>query len=377
MIRSIFLFFLFLIAEQLLYAQEKMPTIKATSKSVDIKDAYGFHKNQWTIVPEAKPDVFETNTQNGKVTFYTDIDSISVVVKPTTVFDFTIILNDTAKAWTRIIYKPSYLDVLKNASAFNLNDNRSLPKFTYQDSSNPNLIALRKGLNLDSIAGQSTELQKILNLLHWIHNLIPHDGQHGNPEVRNAMSMISVCKKEARGLNCRGLATVLNESYLAMGIKSRFVTCLPKDSTDQECHVINLVFSKDLNKWLWIDPTNDAYIMNENGELLSIEEVRNRIIKEQSLIVNPDANWNKKEAVLKPNYLFTYMAKNLYRFECPVSSEYNAETQTKDKTIEYIQLNPLDYYKQIPNIEKHTNKTNNYTRIVYKTNNPTLFWQTP
>ncbi len=378
MTRQIFLLSISLIVGQLSYGQKKMPTIRATSKTVDIRDAYGFHKNQWTISPETKPDVFETSAKNSKVTFYTDLDSISVVVKPNTVFDFTIILNDTVKAWTRIIYKPNHnLDILKSAGEFNLNDNRPLPKFTYQESNNPNLVSLRKGFNLDSIAGQSTELQKILNLLHWVHNLIPHDGQHGNPEVKNAMSMIAVCKKEERGLNCRGLATVLNECYLAMGIKSRFVTCLPKDSTDQDCHVINMVYSTELKKWLWIDPTNDAYVMSESGELLSIEEVRYRLIKKQPLIVNPDANWNKKAPALKQNYLFNYMAKNLYRFECPVNSEYDTETKVKDKTSEYIELNPIDYYNQVPNIEKYMDKTANYTRIVYKTNNPKLFWQTP
>jgi len=37
---------------------------------------------------------------------------------------------------------------------------------------------------------------------------------------------------------------------------------------------INAVYSNTLNKWLWIDPTNDAYAMNEKGELLSIAEDR-------------------------------------------------------------------------------------------------------
>ena len=111
-----------------------------------------------------------------------------------------------------------------------LKDNTEIPKFTYQDSSASELKVLRKELNLDSIAGGGNEISKILNLMHWIHDLIPHDGNHENPIVKNAMSLINQCKQEDRGLNCRGLATVLNDCYLAMGIKSRFVTCMPKDS---------------------------------------------------------------------------------------------------------------------------------------------------
>jgi len=266
-----------------------------------------------------------------------------------------------------------YRYILTNAAAYNLNDNRPFPAFTYQDKNNPNLVALRTGFNLDSIAGTGNDVSKIINLLHWIHNLIPHDGQHGNPEVKNAMSMIAVCKKEGRGLNCRGLSTVLNECYLSLGIPSRFVTCLPKDSlgVDQDCHVINMVYAKSLDKWIWIDPTNDAYVMNEKGELLGIDEVRERVINNKPLIVNPDANWNHKASTLKEAYLYNYMAKNMYMFQCPINSEYDTETWKEGKKVPFVTLIPLDYFRQKPDV--------NDTKFItfYKTNNPTLFWAKP
>jgi hypothetical protein len=269
-----------------------------------------------------------------------------------------------------------YLDILKRAGKYNFSDNRAFPAFRYQASDNPNLQALRKGFNLDSIAGQGSDLLKILNLMHWIHDLVPHDGMNGNPEVKNALSMLEVCKKDKRGLNCRGLAIVLNECYLSMGIKSRIVTCYPKDSLkiDQDCHVINSVYSESLKKWLWIDPTFDAYVMNEKGELLSIEEVRERLISDKTLILNPDANWNNQSAQKKEEYLESYMAKNLYILECPASSEYNMETSSEGKTYNYIRLLPLDYFEQEPQkVEEKGEKTNSIW-IRYKTNNPNLFW---
>ena len=194
---------------------------------------------------------------------------------------------------------------------------------------------------------------------------------NGNPDVKNALSMLEVCKKDNRGLNCRGLALVLNECYLSMGIKSRIVTCLPKDSLkiDQDCHVINSVYSESLKKWLWIDPTFDAYVMSEKGEPLSIEEVRERLISNKTLILNPDANWNNQNTQKKEEYLENYMAKNLYILECPASSEYNMETFSKDKTYNYIELLPLDYFDQDPQ------KKENKGVVTYKTNNPSLFWE--
>jgi hypothetical protein len=215
--------------------------------------------------------------------------------------------------------------------------------------------------------------------MHWVHNLVPHDGMNGNPEVKNALSMINVCKKDNRGLNCRGLALVLNECYLSMGIKSRIVTCLPKDSLkiDQDCHVINSVYSESLKKWLWIDPTFDAYVMNEKGEMLSIEEVRERLINDKTLILNPDANRNNQSAQTKEDYLQNYMAKNLYILECPASSEYNMETKHEGKTYNYIRLIPLEYYEQEPHKFEEKNEKSNTTWSYFKTNNPKLFWAKP
>jgi hypothetical protein len=265
-----------------------------------------------------------------------------------------------------------YLSILKRADKYNLSDNRPLPTFSYQSSENPNLVTLRKGFNLDSISGKGTDVLKILNLMHWVHDLVPHDGNHGNPEVKNAVSMIQVCKKDNRGLNCRGLALVLNECYLAMGIKSRIVTCYPKDSLniDPDCHVINSVYSESLKKWLWIDPTFDAYVMNEKGEMLGIEEVRERLIEDKTLILNPDANWNNQNSQTKEGYLQNYMAKNLYMLECPASSEYNMETDRETKTMSYIRILPLEYFNQKPDkVEAEGGIT------VYRTNNPKIFWE--
>ena len=272
-----------------------------------------------------------------------------------------------------------YLYILKKAEKYNLNEKRELPAFTYQSASNSSLVSLRKSFNLDSIAGGGNEISKILNLMHWIHNLIPHDGSNGNPEVMNAMNMIAVCKKEKRGLNCRGMATVLNECYLSMGFRSRFVTCLPKDSlgVDQDCHVINMVYSDQLKKWLWIDPTFDAYVMNEKGELLSIEEVRERIINDKPLILNPEANWNHKTSQTKEYYLYNYMAKNLYILECPMSSEYDTETKHDGKVTIYMRLIPLDYFNKSLDKNESMNNVTKRQMETYKTNNPNVFWQVP
>ncbi len=366
---------LFLTIYSFSFGQTKI--IKANSKMVSIRDGENFNKNAWTISPEIKPDIYTTSSKGKYVTFYTDLDSLTVKITPTTKLDFIILLHDTIKAVTQIKYVPSYLDKLKQAEKYSFNDNRQIPKFEYQDKDDPNLVTLKTELKLDSIAGTGSEELKILNLLHWIHNLIPHDGNHENPTVKNAMSMIRECKREARGLNCRGLATVLNECYLSLGIKSRFVTCMPKDTLFDDCHVINMVYLESKKKWIWIDPTNNAYVMSEKGELLSIQEVRERLVTDKPLILNPDANWNNKSTATKEDYLYKYMAKNLYRIECPLKSEYNFETWENGKQVTYVELLPLDAYQQKPDKTVYKNKKTETTFTNYKTNNPKIFWQIP
>jgi hypothetical protein len=268
--------------------------------------------------------------------------------------------------------------ILKRGRAYNSSDARPLPAFSYQKSDDPNLVELRKKYNLDSIAGKDApEVLKVLNLMRWVHNLIPHDGMHGLPDERNALNMVAECTNQKKGLNCRGLALLLNECYLAVGIKSRIVTCQPKDSlkVDFDCHVINAVYSVTLKKWLWIDPTFNAFVMDESGQLLSVEEVRDRLINDKPLILNPDANWNNKTQQSKGQYLDFYMAKNLYILECPANSAFNMETPEQGKTYASIQLLPLDFFSQSPDKEEVKRSNNNGIVTTFKTNNANKFWE--
>jgi len=356
-------------------AQQKLPVIKASDKMVGIRNDQGFKAKAWSISPEQKPDVYKTTSK--KVTFYTNLDSITIKVKPGKAQDFYILLNGKDSALTRVAYDTSYLDKLKLAKQYNAKDQRTVPTFTYQDATTPELVKLRETYNLDSIAGEGSEVSQMINLMHWVHRIIRHDGNSDNPESKNAAGIITICQQEKRGVNCRMMATVLNECYLAMGFKSRYITCMPKELVFNDCHVINMVYSTELKKWLWMDPTFDAYVMDEKGILLGVEEVRQRLIDSRTLILNPDANWNFEDSQTREYYLEIYMAKNLYRLECPIYSKYDNETEVKGKEIEYIQLLPLDGLNQSPQKQKQTNQEAGVTYTSYITNNPAFFWTKP
>jgi hypothetical protein len=258
-----------------------------------------------------------------------------------------------------------YKNILRQAEKYVSADTTGLPHFHYEKTTNNRLQDVKKLFNLDSIAGQGDEISKIINLMTWVHNAIRHDGSNYALCEFDAVDFYNYYKATGKGINCRGMSITLNECYLAMGFQSRFMVCLPKNDKDIDCHVINCVYSTTLGKWLWMDPSFNAYVKDENGNLLSIEEVRERLINDQALVLNADANHNNEEPQTKEYYLDSYMSKNLYWLQCSVISKFNQESRYRSNTDTYVSLVPPGF--------QHFNVQNN--DLV--TSDPAYFWQKP
>ena len=219
-----------------------------------------------------------------------------------------------------------FLFVLQQSAPYQAND-KEWPAFTYQAPTDSNLVRVREYFKLDSIAGSGDDISRMKNIMYWLHDAIRHDGSSSWPDCDyNAIDLYELCHREGRGLNCRFLAMVLNELYLACGIPSRFLTCQSKAFTiDNDCHVINMAWSRSLNKWVWMDPSFAAFVTDENGLLLHPGEVRERLITGRPLVLNEDANWNHEIKQTVDHYLKEYMAKNLYWMSTHLRSEYQTE----------------------------------------------------
>lgn len=212
------------------------------------------------------------------------------------------------------------------------------PAFAYQAPEAADLAAFRKAYRLDEVAGQGPEVERLVNLMRWVHAQVRHDGRSKNPEPMNAPHLLEVCRAEKRGINCRMMATILNEAYLALGFKSRQVTCQPLDEKDPDCHVITTVWSNDLGKWLYMDPTMEATFTDGQGHLLSIAEVRERLISGAPLELSKGANWNGRPE--SPATYKAYMAKNLVRITCPMESAFGYESRAERR---YVTLDGLGF----------------------------------
>lgn len=219
------------------------------------------------------------------------------------------------------------INKLKASAEYVSNGKKANVTFTYQSPSDSILTAIREYFNLDSIAGGGNEISRIKRIMYWLHDAIRHDGSSSWPKCRyNAIELYELTQRENRGLNCRFMSEVLNDLYLAAGFKSRFVTCQSKEyDTDGDCHVINIVWSNELGKWVWMDASFAAYVTGESGLLLHPGEVRERLRKDLPIILNEDANWNHKNPQTKDYYIDYYMAKNLYL----LSSHERSETESE------------------------------------------------
>ncbi|MFA6084301.1 retroviral-like aspartic protease family protein [Mucilaginibacter sp.] len=127
---------LLLTSVQFAFAQSDLPVVRASSKTVSIRDGKHFKKHYWAIMPEKKPDYYyaEIPQKNNTITFITDLDSISFDVAFGKEYDFIILLNGKDSCFTRISarYKNFNASTRKNAGArpdtipFTLGDNHKI-----------------------------------------------------------------------------------------------------------------------------------------------------------------------------------------------------------------------------------------------------------
>lgn len=121
---------------QFAFAQSHLPVVRASSKTASIRDGKHFKPGYWAIMPERKPDYYypEIPEKPHKVTFITDLDSISFDVAYGKNYDFIILLNGEDSCYTRISarYKNLNASTRKIADAgpdtipFTLGDNRKI-----------------------------------------------------------------------------------------------------------------------------------------------------------------------------------------------------------------------------------------------------------
>lgn len=213
----------------------------------------------------------------------------------------------------------------------------------FQNNNDKELIDLERTFYIKKIAIGETDFDRIISLMKYIHNELFFVGTNVSPSENNTYEIMKI--KKTGSLFCSYQATVLLEMLLSIGIKAIKVSCLPKEF-DGDCHVVIISYLKDINKWVFFDPTFNTYFSDKDGNPLSLIEIREcyqrlqvdfkhiEINKQWELVMNGIVCDSYDE------WYKIYMAKNMFRFMFPNKSTFNFPSKTDS---EFIFLNPLGY----------------------------------
>ena len=183
---------------------------------------------------------------------------------------------------------------------------------------------IRDYFRLDTLTDPaSAAWDRALALARFVARNIPHANQQSYPEVCNAVGLWEYTRTVEPAFNCRLHAILLHELLLAEGITNRFVTCLPADSLDRDCHVVNLVWLPERQKWAMLDSDMRAWAEDETGTPLSLAEMRERYLDDRKIVYRPLLDAEKSF-----DYYRTYWSKNLYWFACWETTGYERENRS-------------------------------------------------
>lgn len=245
------------------------------------------------------------------------------------------VFRDQVATYLSGVQNDTYIELLRKAEPYRA-DKASF-RFEYiQDTARRRLT--REYFRLDTIDNPTAETwDRALALARFVARNIPHANQSVQPERRNAIDLWEYTRNVEPAFNCRLHSIMLHELLLACDITNRYVTCLPADSLDQDCHVVNIVWLPEHKKWAMVDSDMRAYVTDSDGTPLSLSQMRERYINGAAMEIHPLLNEGQP---FDYTYYRTYWSKNLYWFECAEQTSYDIETAPWDKRGRVVVLRP-------------------------------------
>lgn len=249
--------------------------------------------------------------------------------------------------------------------------------FAYAAATDENLGRLRELYNLEAIAGQGSETERLINLMTWVYRLTGHANEPEIPKELNAFNLIRLAQVEHVQINCYMKTVILNEVYLAMGWQSRQTHLLPHSNEEDESHFVTSVYAPALGKWIVMDPDFGAYLTDEEGNILGVSEIRSRLAAGQPLrAVDVNAGgrltnaWGSaRDFIAGADYVW-FLTDFVFKIRCPQRSLFNQAAQPGRV---YFELIPDGYREELLQEPTITDSG----KIIVYTNDEALFWQRP
>lgn len=201
---------------------------------------------------------------------------------------------------------------------------------------------IRDYFQLDTLYdADASTWNKTLAVARFVATNIPHNNQKVQPEKRNAIYLWEYTKTVEPAFNCRLHSIMLYELLESIGIEAKYITCMPMDRGDTDCHVVNQVWLPELGKWAMIDSDSDGtYATDASGTPLSLAEIRECYITGVPVYYHPKF---EAEGSKKISGHHGYMAKNTYWFSCWETLHFDQEPQGDWDRGRYIHLVPCGF----------------------------------
>lgn len=166
--------------------------------------------------------------------------------------------------------------------------------------------------------GMST-WEKSLAIGRFVSAHIPHANQKTRPAAKDAITLWEYIHTQEPAFNCRYHSFFAMQLLHSVGVEARVLTCLPKDDNDPDCHVVNIVYLPEYQKWAMLDTDQAIYATDTEGTPLAPWEMREYYAQGRAFTLwynydSPDQGMD---------YYRSYMAKNTYAFASPTSIEDN------------------------------------------------------
>lgn len=189
-------------------------------------------------------------------------------------------------------------------------------EFVY-DFNCPQYEELLKKYPIKEIAGEGSEFERVLRLIQEYSGRLSHQSDYDNFIEDNALALLAYSLDQPEhGINCRAKGEILNEMCLALGIYSRRVSINPYSSIDLDSHVVNEIFDTQRNKWIMVDMTTNAYVVDSNDTPLSLLEIRRCGVEgTYYALVNEDGKFEAGNENGGYTNSLTYYMKNMFFFK--------------------------------------------------------------
>ena len=200
-------------------------------------------------------------------------------------------------------------------------------RIDYQSPDTPELIHISEKFPVKEHYNGNTDLEKILTLMGYVHNIASKGGNNTSPAIKNTKEIMKAAKIGT--LWCRDYATVLSEMLLCMGVKAVPVSCLPF-KFDYDRHVGVMAYVNEFEKWVFFDPTFNTYFYDNAP--MDVFEIRSAYAHGKAPAFRHIAI--QKDWVLTlhgveyddyDSWYSDYMLKNIFRFSIPLHSAYGCQ----------------------------------------------------